>query len=73
MMNNWAVVMKQFERVLKGKRDNEISSEYESREKLPKLKIKTPMLVQASKIYTPVIFECFRSEYERSTSASLKY
>jgi hypothetical protein len=41
--------MKQFERVLKGKRDNEISSEYESREKLPKLKIKTPMLVQEAR------------------------
>jgi zinc finger SWIM domain-containing protein 3 len=41
---------------------------YESREKLPRLKMKTFMWVQARKIYTPVIFECFQSEYERSTA-----
>jgi zinc finger SWIM domain-containing protein 3 len=45
---------------------------YESREKLPRLKMKTPMWVQASKIYTPVIFECFQSEYERSTAACIE-
>ncbi|XP_037440187.1 protein FAR1-RELATED SEQUENCE 5-like isoform X1 [Triticum dicoccoides] len=39
---------KHFERVVKGKRDNELNSEYESREKLPRIKITTPMLVQAS-------------------------
>ena len=29
----------------------------------------TPMLVQASQVYTPVIFEAFQSEYERSMAA----
>jgi zinc finger SWIM domain-containing protein 3 len=29
----------------------------------------TPMLVQASKVYTPPIFEAFQSEYERSMAA----
>ena len=29
----------------------------------------TPMLVQASQVYTPVIFEAFQGEYERSMAA----
>lgn len=61
-----------FERVVKGKRDNELKSEYESREKLPRIKMRSPMLLQASKIYTPVIFECFQTGYERSTVACTK-
>jgi zinc finger SWIM domain-containing protein 3 len=32
----------------------------------------TPMLVQASKVYTPIIFEAFQSEYERSMAACIK-
>jgi zinc finger SWIM domain-containing protein 3 len=32
----------------------------------------TPMLVEASKVYTPVIFETFQSEYERSMAACAK-
>jgi zinc finger SWIM domain-containing protein 3 len=32
----------------------------------------TPMLVQASKVYTPIIFEAFQSEYERSMAAYIK-
>ena len=31
--------------------------------------MKTPMLVQASKLYTPQIFETFQAEYERSMAA----
>ncbi|KAF2929544.1 hypothetical protein DAI22_05g064401 [Oryza sativa Japonica Group] len=61
-----------FERVVKGKRDNKLKSEYESREKLSRIKMRSPMLLQANKIYTPVIFECFQTEYERSTAACTK-
>ena len=39
---------KHFERVVQGKRDIELSSEYESRELVPRVKMRTPMLVQAS-------------------------
>ncbi|KAL6609544.1 hypothetical protein ACP70R_039513 [Stipagrostis hirtigluma subsp. patula] len=63
---------KHFERAVQGKRDNELNSEYESRKKLPRIKMRTPMLVQASKVYTPAIFECFQIEYERSTAACTK-
>jgi hypothetical protein len=31
-----------------------------------------PILVQASKIYTPCIFEHFQNEYERSMTAYIK-
>lgn len=34
--------------------------------------MRTPMLVQASKVYTPVIFKAFQSEYERSMAASTR-
>ena len=63
---------KHFERVVQGKRDIELSSEYESRELVPRVKMRTPMLVQASQVYTPVIFECFQKEYERSIAACTK-
>jgi hypothetical protein len=48
------------------KRNNELNAKFESRKKLSRLKIRTPMLIQASKLYTPTIFEAFHSEYERS-------
>jgi hypothetical protein len=48
--------LKQFERVVKYKRNNELHAEFESRKKLPKLKMRTPILIQASKLYTPTIF-----------------
>jgi hypothetical protein len=31
---------------------------------MPRIKMRTPMLIQASKLYTPVIFEAFQGEYE---------
>jgi len=46
-----------------------MNAEFESRKKLPRLKMRTPMLIQASKLYTPTIFEAFQSEYERSMAA----
>jgi zinc finger SWIM domain-containing protein 3 len=62
---------KHFERVVQGKRNNELNSEFESRKKLPKLFMRRPppMLLQASKLYTPGIFEAFQGEYEISLSA----
>jgi zinc finger SWIM domain-containing protein 3 len=51
------------------KRNNELHSEFESRKKLPMIKMRTPMLIQGSKLYTPVIFEAFQGEYERSMAA----
>jgi len=61
--------LKQFERVVEYKRKNELQSEFESRKKLPRIKMRTPMLIQASKLYTAPIFEAFQSEYERSMVA----
>ena len=65
---------KHFERVVTGKRDNELNSEFESRKKLPKIFMMRPppMLVDASKLYTPIIFEAFQGEYERSLAACTK-
>ena len=61
--------LKHFERDVEYKRNNELNAEFESRTKLPRLKIRTHMLIQASKLYTPTIFEAFQSEYERSMAA----
>ena len=57
-----------FERTVEVKSTKELDSEFEARKKLPR-KMCTPMLVQASKVYTPTIFEAFQSEYERSMDA----
>jgi hypothetical protein len=64
--------LKHFERVVQEKRDKELNSLFESKKKLPRIKIRTPILVQASKLYTPIIFEAFQAEYERSTAACAK-
>ncbi|XP_051184174.1 protein FAR1-RELATED SEQUENCE 5 isoform X3 [Lolium perenne] len=65
---------KHFERMVQGKRNTELNSEFESRKKLPKLCMRRPppMLVQASKLYTPGIFDAFQGEYERSLLACTK-
>jgi zinc finger SWIM domain-containing protein 3 len=39
--------LKHFERVVEYKRNNELKSEFESRKKLPRIKMRTPMLIQA--------------------------
>jgi len=61
--------LKHFERSVQEKRDKELESEFEARKNLPRKLMRTPMLVQASQVYTPVIFEAFQSEYERSMAA----
>ncbi|XP_042478523.1 protein FAR1-RELATED SEQUENCE 5-like isoform X1 [Macadamia integrifolia] len=60
---------KHFEKKVSLKRYKELESEYESRQKLPKLKMKAPMLIQAGEIYTPIIFEEFQKEYEEYQGA----
>jgi hypothetical protein len=66
--------LKHFERVVQGKRNNELDAEFDSRKKLPKLCMKRPppMLLQASKLYTPIIFKAFQEEYERSLAVCTK-
>lgn len=61
-----------FQRVVDDKRYKEWDSEYNARHKLPKLKMKAPMLVQASEVYTPKIFEEFQEEYEEYQGAFIK-
>ena len=58
-----------FERTIEVKRTEELQSEFEARKKLPRIMMHTPMLVLASKVYTPNIFVDFQSEYERSMAA----
>jgi zinc finger SWIM domain-containing protein 3 len=58
-----------FERTLEVKRRKELQSEFDVRKKLPRIKMHTPMLVLASKEYTPIIFEAIQGEYERSMAA----
>jgi hypothetical protein len=59
-----------FESVVQAKRHKEISSEYDSRDKSPKIKMKTPMLMQASRLYTQPLFEAFQIVYKRSLSTT---
>jgi len=61
--------LKHFERTVEDKRAKELESEFEARKKIPRRQMHTPMLLQASEVYTPVIFEAFQSEYERSMAA----
>ncbi|XP_073360485.1 protein FAR1-RELATED SEQUENCE 5-like, partial [Aegilops tauschii subsp. strangulata] len=58
-----------FERTVEVKGTKELQSEFEQRKKLPRIKMHTPMLVLASNEYTPIIFESFQGEYERSMAA----
>jgi hypothetical protein len=58
-----------FERLVASKRAKELDAEYNSRKKLPRIQMKTPMLIQASNMYTACIFEVFQAEFERSLAA----
>ena len=53
--------LKHFERAVQGKRNKELDEKFEARKKLPRIRMRTPMLVQASKLYTPQIFEAFQA------------
>ncbi|XP_057247363.1 protein FAR-RED IMPAIRED RESPONSE 1-like [Beta vulgaris subsp. vulgaris] len=64
---------KQFERVLDLKRQNEINHEFDSKENLPRIKMRRiPLLNQVGKLYTPQIFASFQDEYELSNAAYVK-
>ena len=54
---------------MQGKRNKELDQEFEARKKEPRIRMKTPMLLQADKLYTTPIFEAFQAEYERSMAA----
>ncbi|KAF7151126.1 hypothetical protein RHSIM_Rhsim02G0232300 [Rhododendron simsii] len=55
------------------KRDNEIDSIFDSREKLPKQKLKkSPMLIQVAQFYTPPLFDLFHDEIDLSLSCKVK-
>jgi zinc finger SWIM domain-containing protein 3 len=45
--------LKHFERAVQTKINKELDEEFEARKKLPRIRMNTPMLMQASKIYTP--------------------
>jgi hypothetical protein len=61
--------LKHFERVVQEKMDKELLSLFDSMKNLPRVKMRTTMLVQVSKLYTPLIFEAFQLQYERSVVA----
>jgi hypothetical protein len=63
---------KHLERVVQEKRNIELNVEYESRKKLPRIKMRVPILLQTSKIYTPSVFEQFQNEFEKSMAAYIK-
>ncbi|KAJ1276078.1 hypothetical protein BS78_05G186600 [Paspalum vaginatum] len=61
--------LKRVELVVQEKRERELQAEFESRKKQPRIRIMTPILIQASTIYTPALFEVFQGEYEKSLAA----
>ncbi|KAJ1274955.1 hypothetical protein BS78_05G098900 [Paspalum vaginatum] len=61
--------LKHFEGIVEETRARELEAEFEARKKIPGRQMCTPMLIQTSEVYTPVIFEAFQGEYERSMAA----
>jgi zinc finger SWIM domain-containing protein 3 len=61
--------LKRVEHVVQDKRDKELQAEFESRKKQPRIRMMAPILIQASMIYTPPIFEVFQAEYEKCLAA----
>ncbi|XP_042941212.1 protein FAR1-RELATED SEQUENCE 5-like [Carya illinoinensis] len=61
-----------FERLLNAKRYKELQVEYNLRQKLPKVKIASPMLVQAANTYTSQLFLKFQKQYEEFQGAFVK-
>ncbi|XP_073129949.1 protein FAR1-RELATED SEQUENCE 5-like [Henckelia pumila] len=61
-------------KVLEEKRYNELRCEFETRQKLPRLKLESsPMLRQLSEIYTPTIFNLFQMEFVLFAAAYIKF
>jgi zinc finger SWIM domain-containing protein 3 len=61
-----------FDRLLNDKSYKELLAEYNLRQKLPKIKMLSPMLVQAAKIYTSQPFLKFQKQYEEFEGAYVK-
>ncbi|KAJ1700558.1 hypothetical protein LUZ63_000337 [Rhynchospora breviuscula] len=64
--------VEQFERVVDGKSEKEIKSEYDMRRKTPRMGLNVPILCETEKLYTPKIFELFQREYKLSGSAYIE-
>ncbi|KAK4589136.1 hypothetical protein RGQ29_019930 [Quercus rubra] len=61
-----------FETVVNQKRDKELEAEYNSRQKFPRLKLKSsPMLNQVATVYTPKLFDLFQTEVEEVMALSI--
>jgi len=61
-----------FERLLNDKHYKELLAEHNLRQKLPKIKMKSPMLIQAAQIYTSQPFLKFQKQYEEFQGAFVK-
>jgi zinc finger SWIM domain-containing protein 3 len=61
-----------FDRLLNDKGYKELLAEYNLRQKLLKIKMLSPMLVQAAKIYTSQPFLKFQKQYEEFQGAYVK-
>ncbi|KAI8543733.1 hypothetical protein RHMOL_Rhmol08G0241300 [Rhododendron molle] len=62
-----------FDRLVMEKRDNEIDSIFDSREKPPKQKLKkSPMSIEVAQFYTPPLFDLFHDEVDLSLSCKVK-
>ncbi|XP_023894026.2 protein FAR1-RELATED SEQUENCE 5-like [Quercus suber] len=59
-----------FETVVNQKRDKELEAKYNSKQKFPRLKLKSsPMLNQVATVYTPKLFDLFQTEVEEEIYA----
>ncbi|XP_047067534.1 protein FAR1-RELATED SEQUENCE 12-like isoform X2 [Lolium rigidum] len=61
--------LKHLQKVINDRRYKELEVEYNSRLKLPYFKIRAPVLIQASEVYTSVIFQFLQEEFEEFQSA----
>ncbi|KAI8557212.1 hypothetical protein RHMOL_Rhmol05G0319000 [Rhododendron molle] len=62
-----------FNKVVIEKRIKERNATFDSREKLPKMKFQSsPMLAQASKLYTPKVFELFHAQFDVSLACTVE-
>ncbi|KAM4085963.1 hypothetical protein ACJW30_10G066700 [Castanea mollissima] len=63
-----------FEMVVGQKQDRELEAKYNAREKFSPVCLKnSPLLKQASPVYTPTIFKVFENEYDHASATIIKY
>ncbi|KAL0005571.1 hypothetical protein SO802_013132 [Lithocarpus litseifolius] len=69
----WNKMIQHFEMVVRQKRDKELEAENNAREKLPLLCLKnSPLLKQASQVYSRKIFKLFQNEYDYASTAIIE-